>query len=88
MSRIAVGDMVNYYCNSQMTMREGVVTAIDVPVEWLWEWAAHGTVMQSPHREPGATHPLGIEINGSMTRPYYGSGQGKVGAYDKSKVAS
>jgi hypothetical protein len=92
MTKIAVGDKVNYYCNSQMTMRDGVVTAVDVPVEWLWEWAEHGTVMQSPRVDPKegtrAQRPLGVQINGNLTRPYWGGGLGLVGDYDKSKVQS
>jgi hypothetical protein len=88
--RLCVGDKVTYYCASQMTLREGTVTAVDVPVEHLWHWPEHGTVMQSPHRpnKPGEEHPLGVQINGSLVRPYYGSGTGQSGTYDKSRVAA
>lgn len=88
MSALKVGDPVRYYCNSQMRMRDGVITAVDVAVEHLWEWADHGTVFQSPHPNAGATHPLGVEINGSLTRSYIGNGSGDVGGYDKSMVAA
>lgn len=85
---IKVGDRVSYYCASQMSTRAGIITAVDVPVEHIWEWAEHGTVMHSPHPGPGRTHPLGVQINGSLTRPYYGNGRGVLGAYDKSKVCA
>ena len=87
MRNIQVGDTVRYYCNSQMRLRDGTVTAVDVSVEWLWHWQERGTVMQSQHRHEGATHPLGVEIGGSLTRPYYGDGTG-TGGYDKSRVSA
>ena len=67
---LTIGGKVRFYCPTDMRMREGTVTAVDVPVTWLWEWPEHGTVMQSPHRHHGAVNPLGVEIDGGLARPY------------------
>lgn len=78
--QISIGDSVRYFCFTDGCLREGIVTAVDVPVEWLWEWAEHGTVMQSRHKQNGAAHPMGVQINGSLARPYYRNDKSRVQA--------
>ena len=89
---IKIGDKVRYYCNSQQCMREGVVSAVDVEVAHEWEFAAKGTIMKCPAFDrpapTGAIHPLGVEINGSLTRAYYGSGKAELGSYDKARICA
>lgn len=70
MSNLKVGDSIVYYCTTDMRHKKGAVTAVDVEVKWLWEWHEKGTVFYSERKRQGAKHPLGIEINGSLTRPY------------------
>lgn len=90
MRNIQIGDKVRYYCNSQMCLREGTVTAVDVEVMHLWAWEQSGTVINCPNSspKPGAVHPLGVEINGSLTRQYYGSGSGVLHDYDKTRAVA
>ena len=51
-------------------MKTGTVTKTDVAVEWLWEFTENGRIYQSRFNQPGARHPVGVEIDGGIARPY------------------
>lgn len=74
MNALEIGDKVMFYCRTNMFARVGVVTALDVEVKHQWHYEAEcGTTMVSNRDgkpETNAYHPIGVEVDGSLTFSY------------------